>query len=85
MMTSHPYQENIGQDGLHREGLHGDALLIIFYQQGAVTDGCGCDVDEPLKHETALGVDEDHLTSDSPETLRDLDVYRELQAESVNQ
>lgn len=85
MMTSHCYQEYIGQDGLHREGLHGDSLLIIFYQQGAVTDGCGCDIDQPLKHETALSVNVDHLTSDATETLRDLDVYRQLQAERVNQ
>lgn len=46
-------------------------------------DGGGRDVEDSLKHEAALSVDVDHLTSDPPETLRDLDVHRQLQAEGM--
>lgn len=46
-------------------------------------DGGGRDVEDSLKHEAALSVDVDRLTSDPPETLRDLDVHRQLQAEGM--
>lgn len=41
------------------------------------------DIDDSLKQEASLGVDVDHLTSDAPETLRDLNVHRQLQAERM--
>lgn len=48
-----------------------------------MSDGGGGDVEDSLKQEAALSVDVDHLTSDPPETLRELDVHRQLQAEKM--
>ena len=79
------HQKHIGEDGVYTEGLHGNALLIVFDQQGAVSDGGGGDVDGPLHHEGALSVDVEHLTSDPAKTRGNLNVHGELQAEGDNQ
>ncbi len=82
-MTCHHYQKHVGQNGFRGEGRHGESLLGIFNQQGAVSHGGNSNVNSSLKQEAALSVDVDHLTSDPSETLRDLNVHRQLQAERM--